>query len=86
VASDFGFKIAESFVNGGRSLAASTISPLYILFVQVASQWLDPKSDQNLMQINLSSALNPTSSILWLEFLHKLYCDIWPAEGNFLKS
>lgn len=41
--------------------------------MQAASQWLDPKSDV----IVLSSALDPTSLILWLECLHKLYCDIW---------
>jgi hypothetical protein len=38
--SDFGFRIAESFINAKRSLVVSaTFVP-----VQAASQWLDPKS------------------------------------------
>jgi hypothetical protein len=61
VASDFGFKIAESFVTGGRSLVAPTISPAHFDPVQAPCEWLDPKSDA----IDLSSALDPTSLILW---------------------
>ena len=58
--------------------------------MQAASQWLDPKSDA----IDLNSAIKSKLPahlirfplILRLEFLHKVYGIIWPAERILPKS